>query len=270
MNLSESLRPECIQIGSSAHTKPELLREIVRLAVKSPTLAGYPFEKIYSALHAREEIGSTGFGNGIAIPHCSLKDVEDFVIGVLIHPEGIDFDAIDKQKTKLFFFIIGPEEKRTRHIQILSSISKFLKTPQTVDQLIREKLPEAVLERILSQLETAEELKEKKGRCLFHVFVQKEELFDEILQIFSAAVEGSIAVIEASNAGYYLHSMPLFSALWSERGKAFHRLILAIVNKELSNDVIRRIHTVAEKLEREPGILIAVQDLFYTSGLIEF
>ena len=270
MDLSHSLRPECVQIGSSAHSKTELLREIALLAVKSPILAGYTSEKIFEALQARERIGSTGFGNGIAIPHCSLTDVEDFVVGILILPEGIDFDAIDRQKTRLFFFIIGPEEKRTRHIQILSSISKLLKTPQTVDLMLRERSPEAVRERALSQLEISEELKEKKGRCLFHVFVQREELFDEILQIFSAAVEGSIAVIEASNAGYYLHSMPIFSALWSDRGKAFHRVILAVVSKELSNDVIRRIHTVAENIEKESGILIAVQDLFYTSGLIEF
>jgi len=270
MSLLQNLKIECIQIGSRARSKQELLHELARLAVRNPALAGYSPEKIYTALEAREHIGSTGFGNGIAIPHCSLPDVKDFVIGALVLPEGIDFNALDKKETRLFFLIVGPEEKRTQHIQILSSISKLLKIPELFNQLVRARSPEAVKEYILHQVRTEEEPKEKKGKCLFHVFVQKEELFDEILQIFSAAVEGSITVIEAHNAGYYLHSMPLFSALWSERVKTFHRVIIAVVRRELSNDVIRRIHMVAENLEKEPGVLITVQDLFYTSGSIEF
>jgi mannitol/fructose-specific phosphotransferase system IIA component (Ntr-type) len=270
MDLAQSFRKECIQIGSAAQDKAGLLREIAALAVRSPVLAGYPPERIFAALQEREKIGSTGFGNGIAIPHCNLKDVEDFVVGVLILPRGIDFDALDKKQTRILFFIIGPEDRRNQHIQILSSISKLLKTPQTIEDLLGAQTPEKVFETVLARLGPVEEPEERKGRSLFHVFVQKEELFDEILQILSAAVEGSIAVLEASNAGYYLHELPLFSAFWSDRSRGFLRVVLAVVRRELSNDVIRRIHMAVENMDREPGVLITVQDLFYSSGSIEF
>ena len=152
MDLVQSFRKECIQIGSAAQDKAGLLREIAALAVRSPVLAGYPPERIFAALQEREKIGSTGFGNGIAIPHCNLKDVEDFVVGVLILPRGIDFDALDKKQTRILFFIIGPEDRRNQHIQILSSISKLLKTPQTIEDLLGAQTPEKVFETVLARL----------------------------------------------------------------------------------------------------------------------
>ena len=270
MSLKDSLRPECVQIGSTAQNKHDVLMEIAGLAHKSPVLSGHSEEDIFNALEARERIGSTGFGKGIAIPHCSLEKLDEFVVGLLIVPGGIDFHSLDGQSTRMFFFIIGPEARRNQHIQILSSISKFLKTPDIIDRFLEDQDKKTIYNRIISLVPSGEEVKEKKGKCLFHVFIQKEEYFDDILQIFSASVQGSISVIETNNAGYYLHALPLFSSFWSEKSKTFSRIILAVVDKALSNDVIRRINMVAEDIEKEEGILIAVQDLFYTSGSIEF
>jgi hypothetical protein len=95
-------------------------------------------------------------------------------------------------------------------------------------------------------------------------------LFEDILQVFSAAVKGSITVVETNNAGYYLHRLPLFSAYWSDVTQTFNRLIIAVVDRDFTNDVIRRIHMVANNIEKETGVLITVQDLVYTSGSIEF
>jgi PTS system nitrogen regulatory IIA component len=60
-------------------------------------------------LQQRERIGTTGFGGGIAIPHCSLDDIEEFVVGLLIVSDGVDFESLDGKKTTTFFFIIGPK-----------------------------------------------------------------------------------------------------------------------------------------------------------------
>ena len=77
-------------------------------------------------------------------------------------------------------------------------------------------------------------------------------------------------VLETNAAGYYLHRLPLFAAYWSENQKRFCRLILAVVDRDLSNDVIRRIHTAVEDLENTAGVLVSVQELFYSSGRLEF
>ena len=126
MSLLESLYPECIQIGSKAVDKDGVLWEIAGLAKNNPALAAYSEGELYDALEEREKIGSTGFGEGVAIPHCSLDRLSEFVVGVLIIPGGVEFKSLDGKKTAVFFFIIGPRRERNRHIQLLSSISKLL------------------------------------------------------------------------------------------------------------------------------------------------
>ncbi|MBN2552378.1 MAG: PTS sugar transporter subunit IIA [Spirochaetales bacterium] len=273
MGLFASFRPECVQIGSGARNKAEVLSDLARLAKKSRVLASVSERRILDALQAREQVGTTGFGGGIAIPHCSLDEIEEFAVGLLIAPEGIDFAALDGRKTTTFFFIIGPTSQRNRHIQLLAAISKILKNPDVIDRFLEafdERRVRQIVEELFRLVDVEVSPDRQQGRCLFHVFVQKEQYFEDLLQVFSAAVEGSIAVIETNAAGYYLHRLPLFAAYWSESHKGFCRLILAVVDKELCNDVIRRIHTVVEDVESEPGVLITVQDLFYSSGSLEF
>ncbi len=272
MSLTASFRPECIQVGSTARDKEAVLGEIARLAKRSRVLAAYSDEEVYQALAAREKIGSTGFGNGIAIPHCSLDDVAEFVVGILVAPQGVDFGALDGQPTRAFFFIIGPSSERNSHIQLLSGISKFLKKPRIVDRFLEARDPRMVKSIIAEffNLIRFEEEGAQKGKCLFHVFVQKEAVFQDILQTFSAAVQGSVAVIEASRADHYLQNNPLFAAYTGGDEPAFSRIVTAVVSKELSNEVVRRIHMIVDRIDEEPGVMIAVQELFYTAGSLEF
>jgi mannitol/fructose-specific phosphotransferase system IIA component (Ntr-type) len=270
MDILKSIREECIKIGSSAKKKGEVLEEIARLAHRCPALAGISERLLFEKLSAREKVGTTGFGNGIAIPHCTLENIEGFVLGLLVIPQGVDFDSMDKKKTKIFFFIIAPKERRNEHIQVLSSVSKLLKSAETVQRILSANEPKEIVDHLSTFWLKREEIMAKKLQTLFIIFVQREECFDDILQALLAAVEGSIAVIETNNAGYYLHKLPLFASFWSERTRIFSRIIMAVVDKDLSNDVIRRINMVCENIDKEPGVLVTVQDLLYSVGSIEF
>ena len=268
-----SFRPECIQVGSKARDKEEVLADLARLARKSKVLSKVPEQSILDALREREQVGTTGFGGGIAIPHCALDDIDEFVVGLLIAPEGIDFESLDGKKTTTFFFIVGPKSQRNRHIQLLSAISKILKDPDVIQRFLEafdERQVRQIVEELFRLVDVGVVPGQQKERCLFQVFVQREECFEDLLQVFSAAVDGSIAVLETNAAGYYLHRLPLFAAYWTESQKGFCRLILAVVEKDLCNDVVRRIHTVVEDVEDNPGVLITVQELFYSSGALEF
>lgn len=272
MNLLESLRPECVRVDAKPAGKQELLREIARLAGNCPALSGYPEDRIFQALREREKIGSTGFGEGIAIPHCALENLKEFVVGVLTARQGVEFEAVDGKPVHLFFFIIGPPEQRTRHIQLLSGISKILKERDVVRRLTGASDAEQVMEilRPLAEAHAGAAPARQAEQCLFHVFVQREEYFNDILEVFSASVQGSVTVIESRNVSHYLYRIPLFAAYWTEERAGFSRLIMAVVDKNFCNDIIRRIHTIAENITGEPGVLIAVQELFYTTGSIEF
>jgi hypothetical protein len=81
-------------------------------------------------------------------------------------------------------------------------------------------------------------------------------------------VEGAVSVLEASSAGEYLHKMPLFSSFWTDADQGFNKIILAVVDKRLVNDAIRRINLV--RPSDGTGILITVHDLLYIDGAINF
>ena len=249
MLLSSVLHPECIQIGSGASNKSEVLEEIARLAAKSEALANCGEQEIRDALAAREKIGSTGFGNGIAIPHCTLEKAGVFTVGILLEPKGIDFAALDGKKVSVFFFILGPPGERDQHIQLLSTVSKLLRQKGILSNL-RKAGDSAEVQKIIEE-NPEREASSLQGqtsgpRCLFHVFIQREDMFDEILEVFSASVQGSVAVLENKSAGSYLHRIPLFAAYWTDQPSSYSRIILAVVDKGLCNDIIRRINLVVD------------------------
>ena len=144
-----------------------------------------------------------------------------------------------------------------------------MRQKHTLDRLRKTEEPAEVRSIIVEDLQ--QESAPPQGRpgaqqCLFHVIIQREEHFDEILEIFSASVQGSVAVIEAKSAGAYLHRIPLFAAYWTEQPSSHSSIILAVVDKGLCNDIIRRISLVVDNLDREPGVLVSVQDLLYSAG----
>src|SRR4030042_497855 len=109
MKLADVLHKECIAVNARLSDKTEVLQEVARLAKKSSILDSVSEQEILAGLQARESLGSTGVGKGIAIPHCRLKTVKDFVVGIVTVPSGVDFDALDAGKVRLIVFIIAPE-----------------------------------------------------------------------------------------------------------------------------------------------------------------
>lgn len=270
MDLADTLSVERIRVGSTAEDKFDVLREIARLAKTSPVLEEYSEEVIFEALDSRERIGSTGFGHRIAIPHCSLDEIDGFVVGVIISKKGVSFESMDGEPTNVFFFIIGPSPERNKHIQILSTVSKLLQSEELVTRLLAASSPEEVQKVLAGMLSVLSLEHTVAQKCAFHVVIQRDEVFSEILQLFASVNEGSLAVIETHNASTYLHNLPLFSAFWNDNNSQIGRIIVAYVEKAMANDIIRRIHMIAGDLEDESGVLVAVQDLTYLAGSLDF
>jgi PTS system nitrogen regulatory IIA component len=81
---------------------------------------------IFRALISREKLGSTGIGNGIAIPHCRLAECKDITTMLITLRQGIDFDAIDNEKVDVIFVLIVPEDANDNHLKTLASIAEKL------------------------------------------------------------------------------------------------------------------------------------------------
>ncbi|MBN1412985.1 MAG: PTS sugar transporter subunit IIA [Spirochaetales bacterium] len=270
MVLKENLNRDCVRIGASGANKTDILHEIAELAEKSDVLKNIPQQKIYDALLEREKIGSTAFGNNIAIPHCFLDNISDFVVGVLVSKDGVDFDAQDDKPVHLFFFIIGPTGERNRHIQILLGISRLLRSEPIRNSLINSETPEELLETIFSQSETTDAIKGQTELVMFHIFIQNEKYFDDLLQLVSGAANGAVTVVETVNVGNYLNVMPLFASFWTGGKDRFSRLIIAVVDKKLANNVIRKVNNLIPEIKEKSGVFISASDLFYANGQIDF
>jgi hypothetical protein len=166
------------------------------------------------------------------------------------------------------FFIIGPAKERNTHILLLSSVSKILQQEASRNDLLQAHTPAGVLTVIGKHSRETEETKSEE-KSMFHVIVQREDLFEDILQVFSSVPDSSVSVIETYNAGKYLNRLPLFSALWTADSGSFNSIIIAVVAKSKCNDVIRRIRLISDDIGSKPGVLITVHELTYAGGSIE-
>lgn len=122
MEIKSILDPECVIHQYECNSKKRLLETIAsHLCDQKPVLDP---GNVFSALIARERLGSTGIGNGIAIPHCRIQGCKQ-TIGVMVTLKTpIDFDAIDSQPVDIIFVLIVPEDHDKDHLQTLASLAE--------------------------------------------------------------------------------------------------------------------------------------------------
>jgi PTS system nitrogen regulatory IIA component len=135
--------------GSSALDKPEVLHVLAELLARGAPVAS---EKIEAVLREREALQSTGIGEGVAIPHGALGELERQVAAVLTVPEGLDFQAIDDGKVNILFAVISPKRASGEHLKTLARVSRLLRSKD-----FRERLLHAGDGREVFQLLCAEE-----------------------------------------------------------------------------------------------------------------
>lgn len=267
--LVEKLKPELVQVHVEANNKTEILHQIAHLAAEHNELARCSEEDIYQALLRREEMDSTGFGGGIAIPHCTLPMADDFVVGIFTVEQGIDFAALDDEPVSLFAFILGPDDRRNEHIKLLASVSRILENPVAVKELQTASNAETLQESLLRH-DNPDIPENELEQCMVQAFVQREELFQPVLKVISESTDGAVSVMEANNAGAYLNRIPLFSGFWNESSHGFCRVILAIVPKQRTEEMVRHLEIELGELKNVQGMMVTIQTLNFWGGQLDF
>lgn len=125
MKIVEMLDIKAISPEMTARNKVSALGELVDVLLKAhPQLHR---SEVLSTLMEREELGSTGIGEGVAIPHGKLKGIDRLVMAFGRQRDGIDFDSMDGRPAFLFFLLLAPEHEATQHLKALARISKILR-----------------------------------------------------------------------------------------------------------------------------------------------
>lgn len=127
------LAPECAIHSASITSKKKVLEYLGRLVADH--IPESSADDIYERLLSRERIGSTGIGEGIAIPHCRLKQCNKTFAVLLQLENTIDYDSIDNQPVDLIFALLVPEEATDEHLQILSMLAAKLNQPEYRESL---------------------------------------------------------------------------------------------------------------------------------------
>ena len=135
MLISDIISLDRTQCSVDCHSKKKIFELISESAVNyDPSLSQID---VLNSLLCREKMGSTGIGNGIAIPHGRISGIDNIVAFIITSAQGIYFDAIDNKPVDIFFAILVPEEQAESHLQALAGIAKKLSNKDTV-KAIRE------------------------------------------------------------------------------------------------------------------------------------
>jgi PTS system nitrogen regulatory IIA component len=150
MNITDILDEESIIAELTALDKKSVLEELVSVLVEHGRLQDK--EKTVEVLLERERLGSTGIGDGIAIPHGKLKEIKSIICSFGRTRAGVDFQSVDERPTHLFFLLLAPEDSASEHLQALARLSRLLK-----DDHLRKRLLEADSKKEIYRIITEED-----------------------------------------------------------------------------------------------------------------
>ena len=146
MKLSDFVVREAIVVDLQATTKESAIREIVLSLATAGRLDSSDTDGVARAILNREELGSTGIGQGVAVPHTRHPKADRLIGTVALSRKGVDFAALDGDPVDIFFLLVSPPNQPGDHLRALENISRHLKDEKFVSFLRQAKSREQVIE----------------------------------------------------------------------------------------------------------------------------
>ena len=152
MDFDTLLKPEAVKVVTSATSKKRLLQELGDLMEAAHGVTG---ALVVEALLAREALGPTGVGHGVALPHARLDGIDDVMGAFVLLDKPIEFDSVDRQPVDIAFALFAPEEAGGEHLKALALVSRTLRDASICAKL-RANPDASTLYTILSQAQSAQ------------------------------------------------------------------------------------------------------------------
>ncbi|MCX7558313.1 PTS sugar transporter subunit IIA [Sulfitobacter sp. F26204] len=132
MDLSKLLKPEAVKVLTSATSKKRLMHDIGDLVHSA---YGLKADGVVEALNAREALGPTGVGHGVALPHARLEGLQEVVGAFVLLDKPIDFSSVDRRPVDLAFALFAPKDAGIEHLKALALVSRTLRDPSICNKL---------------------------------------------------------------------------------------------------------------------------------------
>lgn len=150
MKIMDFLSKKAIVVDAKANKKDELIKELVEALINSGEIDKRCRNKLTEALMAREALGSTAIGQGVAIPHAKIDCASKLIAAFGLSRRGVDFDSLDGEPAYIFFLLVAPQDSAGPHLKALARISRLLKDKYFRDSL-RSCTDEKSVTKIINQ-----------------------------------------------------------------------------------------------------------------------
>ncbi|MCK4924915.1 MAG: PTS sugar transporter subunit IIA [Spirochaetes bacterium] len=258
-------------VSLRARNKDACLRELAQLVAASYSDLGH--ETILQGLVERESKGSTAFGEEIAIPHARIKDIDRFALSIGVSKKGLDFESLDKKKTKIFFTIIGPGLEQESYLKILAQVSRVAKNRYARRELLNARTPVALKETFFRYIAPDEvrEHRDAASKKVLLITLYERKYLDDVIEVLISNDIKSISILDSRGTQSVLSNVPLFSEFINFTGERsdLSKTILAVVDRETVSRVIEGIETIMGDLNKHTGAMVLALDIFYMKGTLE-
>jgi len=135
MKIMDFLSKKAIAMDFKSAKKEDAIKELVDALINAGDIDKKDRAKLLEALMAREELGSTAIGQGVAIPHAKIEGVDKLVAAFGLSKKGVNFDSLDGEPAYIFFLLLAPQDSAGPHLKALARISRLLKDKYFRDNL---------------------------------------------------------------------------------------------------------------------------------------
>ena len=151
MKISEFLCRGAVSSDLKSESKADVIAEMVGLLIEAGVLEKKHKPKVVEVLMAREALGSTGIGQGIAIPHGKSEATDKMISALGVSKKGIHFDSLDGESSHIFFLLIAPIDSSGPHLKVLAKISRLLKDKFFRDSLRNTRSSKDILDLVAQE-----------------------------------------------------------------------------------------------------------------------
>jgi mannitol/fructose-specific phosphotransferase system IIA component (Ntr-type) len=258
-------------VSLKARDKNECLRELSRLVAFS--FKELDADTIVEGLFERESKGSTAFGDEIAIPHARIRDIDRFALSIAVSKKGLDFDSIDKKKTRIFFTIIGPGSEQESYLKILAQVSRVAKNRYARRELLNARTPVALKETFLRYIAPDEvrEQRDAASKKVMIITLYERKYLDDVIEVLISNGIKNISILDSRGIQSVLSNVPLFSEFIDFTGERSDssKTIIAVIDSERVVPLVEGIEAIMGDLSKHTGAMVLALDIFYMKGTLE-
>ena len=270
MDIVDIVREDVCTLQLTAKSKNDCLMQLAFLM--SNAFENLTAAELFEALKEREQLGSTGFENGIAIPHAKLSRIDRFALGIAVAPKGIEFGSIDGKKSSLFFTIIGPDTQAEEHLKLLATVSRISRNQNARKELMGAISLTALKETFIrfSWSPVPTEKKPSKQKLLIIVLYEKRYFEDIINLLLEKGIHGA-NIFDSTGIRDVLSNIPLFSSFLNFLGERsdVSKTILTIIGENQIGEIVAGLEEIIGNLDHQRGAAVMAIDLFYLKGSLE-